>query len=34
LFLKAVVIAMSAPLILLQWGYTWPDIYEWYTQLF
>ena len=34
LFLKAVVIAMSAPLMLLQWGYTWPDIYEWYTQLF
>jgi hypothetical protein len=21
-------------MILLQWGYTWPDIYEWYRQLF
>ena len=34
LVLKAIVVAMAAPLILLQWGYTWPDIYEWYTQLF
>src|SRR5262245_21387263 len=34
LFLKAAVIALSVPLILLQWGYTWPDVYEWYTQLF
>jgi small-conductance mechanosensitive channel len=25
---------VSVPLILLQWGYTWPDIYEWYRQLF
>jgi small-conductance mechanosensitive channel len=34
LFLKAVVIIASVPLILLQWGYTWPDVYDWYTQLF
>jgi small-conductance mechanosensitive channel len=34
LFLKAAVIILSVPLILLQWGYTWPDISEWYTQLF
>ncbi len=34
LFLKAVVIVLSVPLILLQWGYTWPDVYDWYTQLF
>jgi small-conductance mechanosensitive channel len=34
LFLKAVVIVASVPLILLQWGYTWPDVYDWYTQLF
>jgi potassium efflux system protein len=34
LFLKAVVIVLAVPLILLQWGYTWPDVYDWYTQLF
>lgn len=34
LVLKAVVIVASVPLILLQWGYTWPDVYDWYTQLF
>ena len=34
LFLKALVIVLSVPLILLQWGYTWPDVYDWYTQLF
>ena len=34
LLLKAVVIIASVPLILLQWGYTWPDVYDWYTQLF
>jgi small-conductance mechanosensitive channel len=28
------VIVLSVPLILLQWGYRWPDIYDWYTQLF
>src|SRR5262249_39857772 len=25
---------MSVPLIMLQWGYSWPDIQEWYRQLF
>ncbi len=34
LALKALVIIASVPLILLQWGYTWPDVYDWYTQLF
>ena len=34
LFLKALVIVLSVPLILLQWGYTWPDVYDWYNQLF
>ena len=34
LFLKTLVIVLSVPLILLQWGYTWPDVYDWYTQLF
>src|SRR6516165_752233 len=34
LFLKTAVLVLSVPLILLQWGYTWPDIYEWYRQLF
>jgi small-conductance mechanosensitive channel len=34
LFLKFAVLVLSVPLILLQWGYTWPDIYEWYRQLF
>jgi len=34
LFLKAAVIVLSVPLILLQWGYTWPDVYDWYSQLF
>jgi potassium-dependent mechanosensitive channel len=34
LFLKAAVIVLSVPLILLQWGYRWPDVYDWYTQLF
>ena len=31
---KFAVLVLSVPLILLQWGYTWPDIYEWYRQLF
>ena len=22
------------PFLMLQWGYTWPDIREWYRQLF
>jgi small-conductance mechanosensitive channel len=34
LFLKFAVLVLSVPLILLQWGYTWPDIYDWYQQLF
>jgi potassium efflux system protein len=34
LFLKFAVLVLSVPLILLQWGYTWPDIYDWYEQLF
>jgi potassium efflux system protein len=34
LFLKTLVIVLSVPLILLQWGYTWPDVYDWYSQLF
>jgi small-conductance mechanosensitive channel len=34
LFLKAIVIILSVPLILLQWGYSWPEVYDWYTQLF
>ncbi len=32
--LKAAVVVVSVPLIMLQWGYTWPDIGEWYRQLF
>src|SRR5215467_5087719 len=34
LFLKFAVLVMSVPLIMLQWGYNWPDIQEWYRQLF
>ena len=34
LFLKFSVVVLSVPLILLQWGYRWPDIYDWYSQLF
>jgi len=34
LFLKLAVLVLSVPLILLQWGYTWPDITDWYRQLF
>jgi potassium efflux system protein len=34
LLLKAIVIILSVPLILLQWGYSWPEVYDWYTQLF
>ena len=34
LFLKFAVLVLSVPLILLQWGYNWPDIYDWSTQLF
>jgi potassium-dependent mechanosensitive channel len=34
LLLKFAVLVLSVPFIMLQWGYTWPDIYEWYRQLF
>lgn len=34
LFLKLVVLVLSVPLIMLQWGYNWPDIWDWYRQLF
>jgi potassium-dependent mechanosensitive channel len=34
LFLKFAVLILSVPLIMLQWGYAWPDIQEWYRQLF
>ena len=34
LFLKFTVLVLSVPLIMLQWGYNWPDIFDWYRQLF
>jgi potassium-dependent mechanosensitive channel len=34
LFLKFVVLVCSVPFIMLQWGYAWPDILDWYRQLF
>lgn len=34
LSLKFAVLLASVPLILLQWGYPWDDILEWYHQLF
>jgi potassium-dependent mechanosensitive channel len=34
LLLKCGVLLVSVPLIMLQWGYTWPDIRDWYGQLF
>jgi small-conductance mechanosensitive channel len=34
LLLKLGVLVLSVPFIMLQWGYTWPDIQEWYRQLF
>lgn len=34
LLLKAIVVILSVPLILLQWGYSWPEVYDWYSQLF
>lgn len=34
LILKFIVLVLSVPFIMLQWGYTWPDIREWYRQLF
>jgi small-conductance mechanosensitive channel len=34
LSLKFGVLILAVPLIMLQWGYNWPDIREWYRQLF
>jgi small-conductance mechanosensitive channel len=34
LALKFAVLVASVPLIMLQWGYNWPDIDDWYRQLF
>jgi potassium-dependent mechanosensitive channel len=34
LFLKFVVLVCSVPFIMVQWGYAWPDILNWYRQLF
>jgi small-conductance mechanosensitive channel len=34
LLLKLAVLVLSVPLIMLQWGYNWPDIWDWYRQLF
>jgi potassium-dependent mechanosensitive channel len=34
LVLKFAVLVLSVPLIMAQWGYAWPDIYDWYIQLF
>jgi potassium-dependent mechanosensitive channel len=34
LALKFALLVLAVPLIMLQWGYTWPDIREWYRQLF
>jgi potassium efflux system protein len=34
LLLKLVVLVLSVPFVMLQWGYAWPDIQDWYRQLF
>ncbi|MGA2288941.1 mechanosensitive ion channel family protein, partial [Bradyrhizobium sp.] len=34
LALKFAVLVLSVPFIMLQWGYSWPDIHDWYRQLF
>jgi potassium-dependent mechanosensitive channel len=34
MLLKVAVLIIAVPFILLQWGYAWPDIEEWYRQLF
>ncbi|MGE0294885.1 MAG: mechanosensitive ion channel domain-containing protein [Hyphomonadaceae bacterium] len=34
LILKSVVLTLSVPLIMAQWGYAWPDIYDWGRELF
>jgi potassium efflux system protein len=34
LILKFAVLVLAVPFLMLQWGYNWPDIGEWYRQLF
>lgn len=34
LLLKLAILVLSVPFIMLQWGYSWPDIQDWYRQLF
>ena len=34
LILKFAVLVLAVPFLMQQWGYTWPDIREWYRQLF
>jgi potassium-dependent mechanosensitive channel len=34
LILKFAVLVFAVPFLMLQWGYSWPDIREWYRQLF
>jgi small-conductance mechanosensitive channel len=34
LSLKFALMVLAVPLMMLQWGYAWPDIQEWYRQLF
>jgi potassium-dependent mechanosensitive channel len=34
LVLKFIILVLSVPFLMLQWGYRWPDIEEWYRQLF
>jgi potassium efflux system protein len=34
LLLKLAVLVLSVPFVMLQWGYAWPDIQDWYRQLF
>ena len=32
--MKFAVLVLAVPFLMLQWGYSWPDIREWYRQLF
>jgi potassium-dependent mechanosensitive channel len=34
LLLKFAVLVCSVPFIMVQWGYAWPDVLDWYRQLF
>jgi potassium-dependent mechanosensitive channel len=34
LIMKFAVLVLAVPFLMLQWGYSWPDIREWYRQLF